>query len=99
MRIAQRVAASASLCAPQARASRSRSRAAPRRCVRAMATARFAIPQETLSKLGAAMKPIDSVFDMVKGAKVVLVGESRRAAFARSLLLASMIADDSLCSD
>ena len=41
--------------------------------------ARFAIAAETLDLLGGAMKPItgDDVFNMVRDAKVVLVGESR----------------------
>ena len=64
----------------------SRSRAAAARALprSAMATAaqpaRFAVEPERLDRLGAAMKPItgDDVFNMVRDAKVVLVGESRR---------------------
>jgi erythromycin esterase-like protein len=40
---------------------------------------RVSVPQDTLAALSAAMKPIDDVFALVKDAKVVLVGESRRA--------------------
>jgi len=47
----------------------------------AAATTRFSVGPEVLDRLGAAMKPIDGddVFNMVKDAKVVLVGESRHA--------------------
>ena len=70
--------------------SRPRSRAAAARALprSAMATAaqpsRFTVAPETLDRLGAAMKPItgDDVFNMVRDAKVVLVGESRHARLA-----------------
>ena len=58
-------------------------RALPRSAIMATAAqpARFAVAPETLDRLGAAMKPItgDDVFNMVRDAKVVLVGESRHA--------------------
>ena len=43
--------------------------------------ARFNVTPDVLDRLGAAMKPItgDDVFNMVRDAKVVLVGESRHA--------------------
>ena len=53
-----------------------------------MATAaqpsRFTVTPDVLDRLGAAMKPItgDDVFNMVRDAKVVLVGESRHAQHA-----------------
>jgi hypothetical protein len=46
----------------------------------AASTARFSVAPDVLDRLGAAMQPIDgdSVFNMVRDSKVVLIGESRR---------------------
>jgi hypothetical protein len=51
----------------------------------ASATARFSVAPDVLDRLGAAMQPIDgdSVFNMVRDSKVVLIGESRRVKHSR----------------
>jgi hypothetical protein len=65
---------------PLVRLPRTRPPPPPPRRVAAMAAAR-SIPNETIDALAAAMKPIDgdAVFERVKNAKVVLLGESRHA--------------------
>lgn len=70
-----------------------RAAAPPRRgtlfCARvaaAMSSVAMQVPEATYEALAAAMKPIDSVFELVKNKQVVLVGESRRDGSLRARL-------------